>query len=149
MKITTLTKTSKPKEVQAAWVEALKSKKYQQGKFRLCLVNGEEKTYCCLGVLCDLAVKASVIPVPIHTERFSDTHRSVVYTCNLPPSVTRWAGLTRGHGPYYNSKGKVFSLSNDNDKSKSFSQIARTIRRKPKGLFRETGKDDHDNTQAA
>ncbi|CAB4163487.1 hypothetical protein UFOVP810_25 [uncultured Caudovirales phage] len=39
-------------EVKAAWVEALRSGKYKQG--RGVLFNTEEQSYCCLGVNCAL-----------------------------------------------------------------------------------------------
>jgi hypothetical protein len=44
------------KEIKARWVAALRSGKYQQGRHWLCNRN----TYCCLGVLCELAVEAGV-----------------------------------------------------------------------------------------
>lgn len=51
--------------VKKLWLEALRSGNYTQGKNWLCKIdeNGN-KTYCCLGVLCDLAVKANIIKEP-------------------------------------------------------------------------------------
>lgn len=44
------------KEVAKAWVEALRSGKYKQGKGWLRQEEpGVEPTFCCLGVLCDLS----------------------------------------------------------------------------------------------
>jgi hypothetical protein len=37
------------KKLKAAWVKALRSGKYKQGRVRL---KNEDDTYCCLGVLC-------------------------------------------------------------------------------------------------
>jgi len=43
--------------IRAAWVAALRSGEYQQGKANL---RAADNTYCCLGVLCELAVQAGV-----------------------------------------------------------------------------------------
>ena len=47
-------------EVKKQWVEALRSGEYKQGQAVLC----KDDAFCCLGVLCDLAVKAGVIEPP-------------------------------------------------------------------------------------
>jgi hypothetical protein len=41
-------------EIKAQWVQALRSGEYKQGQGAL---RSDDNTYCCLGVLCDLAVK--------------------------------------------------------------------------------------------
>ena len=38
-------------EIKARWLEALRSGKYQQGRY---VLRTADNTYCCLGVLCDL-----------------------------------------------------------------------------------------------
>jgi hypothetical protein len=38
-------------DIKRQWIEALRSGKYQQGKFALRTVDNE---FCCLGVLCDI-----------------------------------------------------------------------------------------------
>ena len=43
-------------EIKATWVAALRSGEYEQGSSRL--RNGNH--FCCLGVLCDIAVKAGI-----------------------------------------------------------------------------------------
>lgn len=47
--------TESQKAVRKQWVEALRSGKYQQGRYRLrkIIYNGTEG-FCCLGVLCDI-----------------------------------------------------------------------------------------------
>ncbi len=66
--------------VKKLWIKALRSGKYQQGQMELRPGDG---TYCCLGVLCDLAIKAKQIsPTAI------DWFRG-----NPPPCVAEWAGL--------------------------------------------------------
>ena len=49
-------------EVKGQWTTALRSGEYEQGNGVLRTI---DNTYCCLGVLCELAVKANVIPVPV------------------------------------------------------------------------------------
>lgn len=77
------------KRVKAQWVAALRSGEYQQGTGAL--RHGDD-TYCCLGVLCELAVKAKVISAP---ERSSLT-ASYEYgeegnPSTLPEEVVEWA----------------------------------------------------------
>ena len=44
------------------WVTELRSGKYNQAQERLCYVSGEgERSYCCRGVLCEMAVADGVI----------------------------------------------------------------------------------------
>lgn len=47
-------------EIRARWVAALRSGEYAQGRGSL----RDGNQYCCLGVLCDLAVKDGVIGEP-------------------------------------------------------------------------------------
>jgi hypothetical protein len=49
------------KEAKKLWVEALRSGEYEQGQGMLCkmLADGTEE-YCCLGVLCEVAIAQGV-----------------------------------------------------------------------------------------
>ncbi len=81
------------KEVGRRWVKALRSGEYEQGKRRLTQINfdGEAK-HCCLGVLCDLAVKDDDIEVSVLTTTGGD----LLYddrASYLPLTVAEWAGL--------------------------------------------------------
>jgi hypothetical protein len=83
-------------EVKIQWLAALRSGGYQQGRRALNSADG----FCCLGVLCDLAVKAGVT-------HWGDPHSitgstGVVHDacrkCDdeagiLPGPVQKWAGL--------------------------------------------------------
>lgn len=78
-------------EIRARWTAALRSGDYRQGSRALATEDGE---YCCLGVLCDLAVRAGIIPAPAADDysdgcglRFGDARDY------LPLGVTEWAGL--------------------------------------------------------
>lgn len=107
--------------VAKKWVATLRSGKIKQTNGQL---GRETGSRCCLGVLCDLAVKAGVIT------DFELLHGS------LPTKVRQWAGLRTLDGHYTNKCGSLTCLANDNDKSKkSFRQIADIIESQSEGLF--------------
>lgn len=75
-------------EVKAKWTAALRSGDYQQGRGGL-LKDGK---YCCLGVLCDIAVQEGVLAEP--TVAGEDGWFFFDGAGSLPPlSVSEWAGL--------------------------------------------------------
>ena len=112
-------------EVKAQWVEALRSGEYEQGRNELQL-NGR---FCCLGVLCDLAVKAGVCT---SREVTTDEEVSVHYGTfgsysSLPEEVIEWAGLDTSNPPVRDT-GTVRTLIDLNDYFKrDFAYIADTI----------------------
>lgn len=83
-------------EAKTQWIAALRSGNYQQGRHVLNSSDG----LCCLGVLCDLAVKAGVThwdaPGPI-TDSTGVVYDAVRRCDNeigiLPAPVQEWAGL--------------------------------------------------------
>jgi hypothetical protein len=108
--------------VAKRWVAALRSGNIKQTTQHLGRDSGSR---CCLGVLCDLAVKAKVIP---NYDIFEPT---------LPRKVQTWAGLRTEDGNYTNRLGYNTELTSDNDKSKkSFAKIADIIESQPDGLFK-------------
>lgn len=129
-------------DVKAQWLAALRSGEYEQTDGYLHNDNG----YCCLGVLCDLAVKNKVIPEPTaDPDNYSADTR--IYgagdeeRAELPPeAVTEWAGFGRDdwgvaiHNPAVTVTDEDFDsdqltvLSELNDTyGWSFSQIADVI----------------------
>lgn len=77
--------------VKTLWVTALRSGEYEQGRHTL--RKGDQ--FCCLGVLCDLAVKEGVIPAPVAGLSVDDRQ---VWTYGeadtlLPHEVVAWAQL--------------------------------------------------------
>jgi len=114
------------------WVAALRSGKYKQGRRQL--RSGD--SYCCLGVLCDLAVKEGVIKC----ER-SLTFDAVLYgdeleKAYLPCQVITWSGMKNAFGRL----NKVYlneDLANMNDRGCSFEEIADAIERHYNELFKE------------
>ncbi len=137
-----LTKKSSKKTVLSTWLAALRgqgAKKYKQGASRLHIAGAGQKadTFCCLGVLCDLAVQAKVISAPTLKDTDWDGQ---VYSYNkkaesLPKAVRTWAGITDSLGDFKNANGDPESLASLNDGGTSFKNIANIIEKKPKGLF--------------
>lgn len=89
-------------EVRDAWADALESGDYEQTKGVLATA-GAGQGFCCLGVLCDLAVEAGVIPEPVVTA--SDEYGDCLLYgtgdtsySGLPDAVITWAGLRDDDG---------------------------------------------------
>jgi hypothetical protein len=124
-------------EAKQQWVTELRSGNYQQtnGYLRR---NGEHEGYCCLGVLCELAVQANVIPVAeldtvlvrdgnvYNYGRTDDDPGSVAY---LPRQVRVWAELGQDDPliqlpEAIRDGGDKESLAGLNDSGFTFDQIA-------------------------
>jgi hypothetical protein len=104
-------------EIKQKWVEALRSKKYKQGRGVL----RRKDTYCCLGVLCDLnekvewkflastrLIEEQYIPSISPDNAFGDFF--------IPIEISEWAELS-------DVSSEVLVELND-DKFYSFEQIA-------------------------
>lgn len=81
-------------DVKTAWVAALRSGEFQQGREALVTIadDGTPK-YCCLGVLCELAARANVIP---HATAYDLRVGVMEYDGMiefLPDAVVKWADL--------------------------------------------------------
>ena len=113
------------KEAAALWVEALRSGKWQQGQLKLRVGDA----YCCLGVAC--AVYQQVVgglAIRVHVAGIiSYNNRRTI----LPPVVQEWLGLSTDEGAYE----QAGTLSLDNDRGKTFQEIADIIEARPAGLF--------------
>jgi hypothetical protein len=111
------------------WVKALRSGKYKQGKNYL--RTGDR--FCCLGVACELAVKAGIIP-PASEPTIQAAVKGVLayedQKFGLPKSVQTWLGLQDCLGRFADT-----TLGHLNDKGKRFTTIARIIESEPDGLF--------------
>ena len=117
------------KEVKQQWVAALRSGEYKQGKNALRRqYEGEDAEFCCLGVLCDLAVKAGVVKAHqvdgAHTGYGENKN-----TALLPVEVQEWSGVNEagefktGDEPFMRD-----ALTAYNDfLGKTFNQIADVI----------------------
>ena len=114
-------------DIRTQWIAALRSGKYTQVTDYL----HTDKGFCCLGVLCELAVKAGVIE-PANRNRVNFTY--VDEEKSLPPAVRNWVGLNSDSGTYEEHRYRK-CLANDNDQGKSFTDIADVIASNPRGLF--------------
>lgn len=117
-------------DVKALWVEALESGLTQiEGRLQ------DDGGFCCLGVLCDLAVKAGVIGEPkswgsSNVRGFpslAGTEQFYYEEALLPEEVVEWAGLTN-RNPVVKSERGFMSLSALNDGGKPFITIAQLIK---------------------
>lgn len=126
-------------EVKAKWLEALRSGEYKQGREYLRRGN----YYCCLGVLCDIAVKEGVISENRDGGRLSVSTFGVfgpnqvegwaVSETSLPQAVVEWAELSDGspevfYEVYEDEGPKSMELVVLNDDERlTFDQIAPLI----------------------
>lgn len=103
------------RSVARAWVKALRSGKYKQGKGRL--FTAKDRSYCCLGVLCSIAPSLGGPKV-----------REIGELRKLPPPAQEFVGLRSSFGSlsgdFLNGSD---SLAEANDKGVSFDEIATYI----------------------
>jgi hypothetical protein len=102
------------KRVKRLWLKALRSGKYKQAQGMLKTTSGQDSRYCCLGVLCEVAVAQGVIQTYCATNGL------------LPDAVEEWAGLQTPDprlGPRVDSRNASWL----NDQGKSFTFIADRI----------------------
>jgi hypothetical protein len=95
------------KEVARLWIDALRSGEYKHTSGRL--VRGTDSlSYCCLGVLCELAVEKGVelTKTPYDDEGLGYRVSNFTYIGVLPPTVQTWAGC--GDEPYFDTKGATY-----------------------------------------
>lgn len=111
-------------DIAQRWVDALRSGKYSQAKGSLQKIGG----FCCLGVLCEIAVEDGIIPAPVvdkgevaygGDDELKDT--------DLPPqSVEDWSGLDVRKTYVVNGLDETLYGLND-DRGFTFNQIADVI----------------------
>ena len=104
------------------WVQELRSGKWKQTRGAL---SYNRKTFCCLGVACELYKRAHR---DIQVKKFSSGKISYNgYTDTLPPVVCEWIGLADDSGSYLVKKDNVGiaeTLVKANDTGSTFSEIA-------------------------
>jgi hypothetical protein len=98
-------------EIKARWVAWLRVNANSQGKGFL---RDKDDRYCCLGGLCELAVKDGVIerwlPAGERGYRYGERQTGRNSTAYLPLKVVEWAGLEQYRGA---KAGNVFVDSPD------------------------------------
>lgn len=122
-------------EVRTEWVQALRSGKYDQGEGALKETSDTGRAkYCCLGVLCDLAVKhgiAEITAVDDYGNTFYGTDHANASSAFLPKPVQEWAAVDPS-GSFdddavytdFDSGRVLHSLVDMNDSSIKFPKIA-------------------------
>lgn len=122
-------------DVLKKWVAELRSGKYKQGEGHLGMTDEDgEEHFCCLGVLCELALDEGV---PNLNREFNNDALRYFYNGRedfLPKPVMEWAGFDNKNPgvPYIQSEddpGDLFDkpLSELNDEGLSFAAIADII----------------------
>jgi hypothetical protein len=109
-------------KIKQEWCEELISGRYTQGCGNLC----RDDKYCCLGVLCEIAIKHGV--KISKWRRYTGVNNSYCYNNEhhyLPKIVSDWAGLdSRDPELLFLSSP---SLARMNDRGYSFNDIANAI----------------------
>lgn len=126
------------KEVADLWIVALESGEYAQGIGALHQIKEEmlnDKVYpagyCCLGVLCEIAIKNGLDVVKIETDVYKEAYDK---TCDfLPVKVKDWAGMNTVTGEFDcpnddPDDSDTAELTDLNDNGKTFKEIANIIR---------------------
>lgn len=121
-------------DIKERWITALRSGEYEQGTATLRGIDGK---YCCLGVLCELAVADGVVGRATK-DTYGHLYRSTADLADcqksyLPLAVQQWAGLNstspRVTGvAYYDGEIDLASLNDSG--SFSFHAIADIIEKK-------------------
>lgn len=124
--------------IKADWLTALRSGEYKQGKGYLKNEVIGSPQYCCLGVLCELAVKAGVIEESEldqdeYVHSFSSKRPGIGGLSHsssyLPQGVADWAGIHyQGKIHHDDESGRVrVDLADLNDYKLDFAGIADVI----------------------
>lgn len=113
------------------WIEALRSGEYPQDSGALRTQDG----YCCLGVLCEVALKEGVIkPEDVKPNKADDDELwsygpGIADDITLPEAVQNWAEIdeagTRSDCVVTDVEGSNLALLND--RGESFEDIAKVI----------------------
>jgi len=109
-------------DIKARWVAALRSGDYKQGRATMRQRTPDGDTFCCLGVLSDLAVKGGVCEWEAFNEK---TYGINDISGSLPTKVMEWAGLDYCN-PWLDSIALDAIRANDGDKL-TFNEIATAI----------------------
>lgn len=112
------------KEVKDLWVKALLSGKYKQTTRML---KNEDGAYCCLGVLCDISKEGEWSQHGLQGFYLSGDNTNG--NGELPDAVMIYAGIDTPMGSIKFPKGYVSLVDLNDDRRRSFKQIAAFIER--------------------
>lgn len=110
------------KDVADKWAAALRSGEYKQGTMRLHTRSTD--SYCCLGVLCELAAKEIPIEIAEGCGSYGKCYE-LEYT-SPPAKVRKWAGLLTDEGSFFAPNFSSLMELNDSE-GRTFTEIADVI----------------------
>ena len=116
--------------IKARWVAALRSGDYDQGHGRLHSKDANGiSSFCCLGVLCDLANKENIVSEIMEYPSLNTV--AVIYDDDeswLPTSVAEWSGVDH-QGTFVETKHnhEFSTLAELNDSGATFAHLATII----------------------
>lgn len=110
--------------IKYRWVEALRSGKYKQTTGQL---NKKAEGFCCLGVLCEIAVEDGVIFRYSDGEDTGYGFSDLMEFSVLPKAVQEWAGIDSSAGEFPEAGSKRSLISLNDDDHLSFAEIADVI----------------------
>lgn len=119
-------------EIMTEWADALESGEYEQGRSYL---RTGDNAFCCLGVLCEIAVKHGVIRPGARAWGTTYHYGRGGYGSVLPDEVRAWAGVS-SEGTLVDDLTELTGL---NDSGTPFTEIAAIIRQ---GRVREYAPED-------
>lgn len=121
-------------DIAKKWAAELRSKKWKQGVATL--HNLHDNSYCCLGVLCEMAVEAGVCLPEVGDDGCTVYRDNPDYgrdtSCKIcSDAIQKWAGLSAPVGGRFvleSHRGyEETSLAGMNDRGDSFEEIADVI----------------------
>lgn len=113
-------------QIKTRWAGALRSKNYKQGTGYLHTRSDGKDYYCCLGVLCELAVADGVV-VRDQSKGGHFYYGAEGEAQVLPSEVREWAGLNDRSPELPGPEGDIVGLADENDNGASFDEIAAWI----------------------
>ena len=112
------------KRIAEEWCSRLESGKYRQGSGKLRQRSERKDKFCCLGVLCEIAVEKGIVQL---YKRATNVFSYGSDTIHLPRKVAKWAGMSEGAKVTYNKQKTDLMTLNDYE-GLTFKEIAQVIR---------------------
>lgn len=104
--------------VKRRWVAALRSGEYRQGYN---VLRNVDNTFCCLGVLCEIAVTDGIIADPVldgdpeHPDLREYLYGREQAVTSPPSTVNQWAGIANDFYEVRDENGRMKELASLND----------------------------------
>lgn len=119
-------------EIKEKWLAALRSGEYEQGQGHLRQQDADGvNKFCCLGVLCELAVTEGMIPAANNRDTHVYSYGPLEAVHMPPDTVEEWAGLDHDEtkvNPQGFLESSVYGkLPALNDAGTTFAEIADLI----------------------